>query len=245
VAIACGNRAGGRSAGRQPTPPPLRQQLEALADNPRALLDNSRTCWRPRYGSNPTACPWRRAHRAPPAGMAGPLGAAQAMLGQGHGELLGAGDLISQFRVEPVSFLGVVSNKRLSATRSKGPVGSARLRAAADALAMPRSPSAKEASTPAPWSSAGRWPLEDPLGVGRAGSLGPAAGALRRARTEQTTCLVCLRGDVQPREPRLVSFASRSAEPANLGSSICAACRRTQASQAESVIHDRSPPASA
>jgi hypothetical protein len=79
--------------------------------------------------------------------MAGPLGAVQAMLKQGHGELLGAGDLISQFRVEIVSFLGF-SNKGLSATRSKGPVGSARLRAAADTLAVPRSPSTKEASTP-------------------------------------------------------------------------------------------------
>ena len=79
--------------------------------------------------------------------MAGPLGAAQAMLGQGHGELLGVGDLISQFRFEMV-FLGVVSNRGLSATRSKGPVGSARSRVAADALAVPRSPSAMEASTP-------------------------------------------------------------------------------------------------
>ena len=80
--------------------------------------------------------------------MAGPLGAAQAMLKQGHYGLLGAGGLISQFRVETVSFLGVVSNRGLSATRSKGPVGSARSRVAADALAVPRSPSAMEASTP-------------------------------------------------------------------------------------------------
>jgi hypothetical protein len=108
------------------------------------------------------------------------------LLEQGHGDLLGAGDLISQFRVEPVSFFGVVSNKGLSATRSKGPVGSTQSRAASDALAVPQNPFAKERARPAPWSSAGGWSLEDPLGVRRAGSLGPAA-ALRRARTEQTT----------------------------------------------------------
>ena len=55
--------------------------------------------------------------------MVGPLRTVQAMLKQGHGELLGAGDLISQFRVETVSFFGVVGNKGLSATRSKGASG--------------------------------------------------------------------------------------------------------------------------
>src|SRR4051794_19219125 len=36
-----GNRAGGSSVGRQPTPPTLRQQPETLADNLRPLLDSS------------------------------------------------------------------------------------------------------------------------------------------------------------------------------------------------------------
>jgi hypothetical protein len=101
------------------TPEPLRQQLHTVADNTQTLADNSSKL----AGGPARDAGLIESHQQE---WSGRSGRPQAMLGQGHGELLGAGGLIGRFRVDVVSSFGVVSNMLSVNPSARGSAGPAR-----------------------------------------------------------------------------------------------------------------------